>query len=94
MESTLHENIDWFVRIDDQSMYPSYLVDESEIKYQKWFAQRYPEVERVRSNKEYLNSSFRKFIDLRISFDSLFGSVTASHVHRNILRVLISSVPS
>jgi hypothetical protein len=34
-ESTLHENIDWFVRIDDQSMCPSHLVDESEIKYQK-----------------------------------------------------------
>jgi hypothetical protein len=44
-------------------MYPSHLVDESEIKYQKWFALRYAEVEAVRSSKDYLNSFLRQSIE-------------------------------
>ncbi|OJJ73131.1 hypothetical protein ASPBRDRAFT_53362 [Aspergillus brasiliensis CBS 101740] len=49
---------EWYTRLDDQSMLPTTLIDATELKYQKWFQDRYPEMERVRRNGDYLNSSF------------------------------------
>lgn len=57
---TRHDIDDWFVRIDDQSMIPSSLVDDDERRYQEWFRSHYPEWEAIRANKDYLNETFYK----------------------------------
>ncbi|GKZ22398.1 hypothetical protein AbraIFM66951_011566 [Aspergillus brasiliensis] len=49
---------EWYTRLDDQSMIPTTLIDATELKYQKWFQNRYPEMERVRQTGDYLNTSF------------------------------------
>lgn len=48
----------WFVRLDDQAMVPLNCIDESEQKYLQWFQERYPEMEQIRQNGDYLNTSF------------------------------------
>ncbi|KAE9992399.1 hypothetical protein EG327_009234 [Venturia inaequalis] len=47
-----------FIRIDDQSMIPPHLIDATERKYQKWFANRYPEMRAIRDTGAFLNESF------------------------------------
>jgi hypothetical protein len=48
----------WFLRIDDQAMVPPSTVDDDELRYQRWFQQRYPEADRVRLSGDYLNEAF------------------------------------
>lgn len=52
------EDDSYFIRIDDQSMIPSHLIDDTERKYQKWFENRYPEMRAIRDTGAYLNASF------------------------------------
>ncbi|KAL2060785.1 hypothetical protein VTL71DRAFT_9427 [Oculimacula yallundae] len=82
-EGSEHANTEWFVRIDDQTMYPANLADESEMKYQRWFAQRYPEMEAIRSSKDYLNSSFHDSpLSLKIPVDLPFHTAHCVRVLR------------
>ncbi|GLA49381.1 hypothetical protein CBS63078_5756 [Aspergillus niger] len=63
----------WFVRLDDQSMVPFDLIDESEQKYQRWFQERYPEMEQIRQSGDYLNTSFwENPYGVQIATDALF----------------------
>lgn len=55
---TPHENGEWALRIDDQAMIPAHLMDEEEIRYQRWFQERYPEKNQIRLNRDYLNETF------------------------------------
>ncbi|KAH8811322.1 hypothetical protein F5884DRAFT_781776 [Xylogone sp. PMI_703] len=55
---TKHNKDEWFVRLDDASMVPPHLIDDTERKYQQWFRNRYTEVEAIRVSKDYLNESF------------------------------------
>ncbi|GKZ37818.1 hypothetical protein AbraIFM66950_009607 [Aspergillus brasiliensis] len=64
---------EWYTRLDDQSMVPTTLIDETELKYQKWFQNRYPEMERVRQDGDYLNTSFWEDpYAMQIPTDALF----------------------
>ncbi|RDW59540.1 hypothetical protein BP6252_12627 [Coleophoma cylindrospora] len=56
-ESHLQER-EWFLRIDDQAMIPAELLDEEESRYQRWFQQRYPEMNEIRLQQDYVNSTF------------------------------------
>ncbi|KAI2624455.1 hypothetical protein GGS21DRAFT_546840 [Xylaria nigripes] len=51
-------NQEWFLRIDDQAMIPLHLVDDEELRYQRWFQQRYTEADRIRLEGKYLTESF------------------------------------
>lgn len=51
-------NNEWFVRIDDQAMVRPSLVDAHELRYQRWFRQRYPEADAIRVRGDYLKKSF------------------------------------
>ncbi|KAH8807287.1 hypothetical protein F5884DRAFT_788890 [Xylogone sp. PMI_703] len=53
-----HDHGEWALRIDDQAMIPAHLMDEEELRYQRWFRQRYPEKDRIRLNQDYLKESF------------------------------------
>lgn len=53
-----HGNGEWALRIDDQAMVPIGLLDEDEIRYQKWFRRRYPEMDQIRLDESYLNETF------------------------------------
>jgi hypothetical protein len=46
---------DWVLRIDDQAVVPSYLVDEEEAHYQEWFRNRYTEMNRIRTSGDHMN---------------------------------------
>jgi hypothetical protein len=59
-KETNHENEEWYVRLDDQSMIPARLVDEDEERYQQWFRNRYPVFEAVRASGDYLNETYYK----------------------------------
>jgi hypothetical protein len=70
-EETIHQP--WFVRLDDQSMVTPDLIDDTEMKYQRWFRERYPEMEKIRLSGDYLNESFWLDPDsVRIVTDPLF----------------------
>lgn len=51
-------NNEWFVRIDDQAMIRPSLIDAHEMRYQRWFQQRYPEADAIRVRGDYLKESF------------------------------------
>ncbi|KKA19379.1 hypothetical protein T310_6626, partial [Rasamsonia emersonii CBS 393.64] len=71
--SNINANTEWFVRLDDQSMIPPELVDETEMRYQEWFRRRYPEMDRIRTSKDYLNRSFYENpFAVEIPIDQLF----------------------
>lgn len=53
-----HTNDEWFLRIDDQAMIPTALVDEEELRYQAWYQTRYPEMNAIRLNQTYLDEEF------------------------------------
>ena len=64
---------DWILRIDDQAIVPSKLVDDEEKRYQEWFHAQYPEIEHIRLNEDYLNETWLRSgaIDL-VPVDDLF----------------------
>lgn len=49
---------DFYLRLDDQTMIPTEYVDEHELKYQAWYAERYPWFAEIRASKAYLNESY------------------------------------
>ncbi|TDZ74330.1 hypothetical protein CTRI78_v000826 [Colletotrichum trifolii] len=64
---------EWAVRIDDQAIVPASLMDEDELRYQKWFRQRYPGMRDVVDNKDYLSKEFLGDPDrLKVPADWLF----------------------
>jgi hypothetical protein len=68
-----HQNGEWAVRIDDQAMIPARLMDEDELRYQRWFQKRYPDMKAVVDNQDYLNRTFLSDPDrLRVPADWMF----------------------
>ncbi|KAF2771172.1 hypothetical protein EJ03DRAFT_268753, partial [Teratosphaeria nubilosa] len=53
-----HSDGRWYLRIDDQAMIPHDLVDDEERHYQAWFQARYPEMNDIRLDGDYLNEAF------------------------------------
>ncbi|KAK8135904.1 hypothetical protein PG984_003844 [Apiospora sp. TS-2023a] len=51
-------NQQWFVRLDDQAMIPIDAVDDQELRYQRWFQERYPDADQIRIRGDYLAESF------------------------------------
>lgn len=52
-----HDNGEWRIRMDDQSLIPSEAWDEDEDKYQQWYHARYPEMEDVIRPRKFLRPS-------------------------------------
>ena len=50
-EGKIHQP--WFIMLDDQSMVAPNLIDDTELKYQRWFRERYPEMEKIRLNESF-----------------------------------------
>ncbi|KAI1501133.1 hypothetical protein F5X99DRAFT_418779 [Biscogniauxia marginata] len=66
-------NQEWFVRIDDQAMVPLDLVDDEELRYQRWFQERYPEADEVRREGRYLTEAFLSDPDaIQVPVDKTF----------------------
>lgn len=49
---------EWTLRIDDQAVIPTYLLDEEEAHYQKWFQNRYEEMNRIRTSGDHMNETW------------------------------------
>lgn len=49
---------EWTLRIDDQAVIPMYLLDEEEAHYQKWFQDRYTEMNRIRTSGDHMNATW------------------------------------
>jgi hypothetical protein len=49
---------EWTLRIDDQAVIPTYLLDEEEAHYQKWFQNRYTEMNRIRTSGDHMNETW------------------------------------
>jgi len=56
--SHAHNNNEWALRIDDQAIIPAHLMDEEELRYQRWFRERYHEKEQIRLNQDYISEEF------------------------------------
>jgi hypothetical protein len=48
----------WSIRIDDQAIIPADLMDDEEMRYQRWFQKRYPEKFRVVQRQDYVKEEF------------------------------------
>ena len=53
-----HNNNEWALRIDDQAMIPAHLMDEEELRYQRWFQERYYEKNQIRLKQDYISEAF------------------------------------
>lgn len=63
----------WFVRIDDQAMMPLDLLDENELRYQRWFQARYPETNDIRLRGDYLKEAFlNDYLAIQVPADKAF----------------------
>ncbi|CAI6277907.1 unnamed protein product [Periconia digitata] len=49
---------EWTLRIDDQAVIPTYLLDDEEAHYQKWFQNRYTEMNRIRTSGDHMNETW------------------------------------
>lgn len=48
----------WTLRIDDQAIIPSHLLDDDERHYQEWIQNRYSEMNQIRLNGSYINETW------------------------------------
>jgi hypothetical protein len=48
----------WALRVDDQALIPLHLMDDEEKHYQEWFQARYPEVNQIRLNHNYISDTW------------------------------------
>jgi len=62
----------WKVRIDDQAIIPAELYDEDEEHYQKWYRTRYPEMQQVIDNRDYIRPSWMGSLNMRVPWDDQF----------------------
>ncbi|KAK4441934.1 hypothetical protein QBC34DRAFT_453401 [Podospora aff. communis PSN243] len=67
-----HSNGEWRVRIDDQALIPSELYDADEDRYQQWFRQRYPHLQRIVETKQYIRPAWLGSLDIRVPWDHEF----------------------
>ncbi|KAF2120335.1 hypothetical protein BDV96DRAFT_460339, partial [Lophiotrema nucula] len=51
----IHNQSEWFLRIDDQALVPAHLISAEERKYQTWLQTQYPTLNAIRLNQSYLN---------------------------------------
>jgi hypothetical protein len=56
--SSVNNSGDWVLRIDDQAIIPSHLVDDEEKYYQEWFRKEYPAMNQIRLNHDHLNETW------------------------------------
>jgi len=62
----------WKVRIDDQAIIPAELYDEDEEHYQQWYRTRYPEMQRVIDNRDYVRPSWMGSLNMMVPWDDQF----------------------
>lgn len=62
----------WKVRIDDQAIIPAELYDEDEERYQQWYRTRYPEMQEVIDNRDYIRPSWMGSLDMMVPWDDQF----------------------
>jgi hypothetical protein len=62
----------WKVRLDDQAIIPADLYDEDEDRYQEWYRNRYPEVQQVVENLNYLRPAWLGSLDMMVPWDNQF----------------------
>jgi len=62
----------WKVRIDDQAIIPAELYDEDEEHYQKWYRTRYPEIQQVIYNRDYIRPSWMGSLQMMVEWDNQF----------------------
>ena len=62
----------WKVRIDDQAIIPAELYDEDEEHYQQWYRNRYPEMQQVIDNRDYIRPSWMGSLNMVVPWDNQF----------------------
>ena len=62
----------WKVRIDDQAIIPAELYDEDEEHYQQWYRTRYPEMQEVIDNRDYVRPSWMGSLNMTVPWDDQF----------------------
>ena len=62
----------WKVRIDDQAIIPAELYDDDEDRYQQWYRSRYPEVQQVVEDLNYVRPAWLGSLDMMVPWDSQF----------------------
>jgi hypothetical protein len=62
----------WRVRIDDQAIIPASLYDEDEDRYQEWYRKRYPEMQEVIDNGDYIRPAWMGSLNMRVPWDDQF----------------------
>jgi hypothetical protein len=62
----------WKVRIDDQAIIPAELYDEDEENYQHWYRHRYPEMQQVIDNRDYIRPSWMGSLNMMVPWDEQF----------------------
>lgn len=62
----------WKVRIDDQAIIPAELYDEDEERYQQWYRNRYPEMQQVINNRDYIRPSWMGSLKMMVPWDNQF----------------------
>ena len=66
------DNGKWKVRIDDQAIIPASLYDEDEERYQQWYRTRYPEMQQVIDNRDYVRPSWMGSLNMMVPWDDQF----------------------
>jgi hypothetical protein len=67
-----HMDVDWFLRVDDESIYPRNLLQEKEIQYQEWYWNRYPEVNAIRVSGQYLTEELLEHPSKKMPVDKYY----------------------
>ncbi|KAK0620910.1 hypothetical protein B0T14DRAFT_522352 [Immersiella caudata] len=67
-----HNSGEWRVRIDDQALIPAELYDADEDRYQQWFINRYPHLQRVVETKQYIRPAWLGSLDILVPWDHEF----------------------
>jgi hypothetical protein len=62
----------WKVRLDDQAIIPAELYDEDEDRYQQWYRNRYPEVQQVVEDLNYVRPAWLGSLDMMVPWDNQF----------------------
>lgn len=57
-DTDMYRGQDWTVRLDDQTIVPTSLIDEEEVEYQKYMKERYPEWQDVVENRNHVSEAW------------------------------------
>ncbi|KAF2733339.1 hypothetical protein EJ04DRAFT_410891, partial [Polyplosphaeria fusca] len=73
ISSATHNKTKWALRIDDQAIVPTALLDDEERHYQLWYQTNYPEAHQILLNHDYINATWLSSYNVnRVPVDDLF----------------------